>query len=180
MGRVDQGEAAVWASGLGIVGTLVGALGGAVVQGLISKRQVRDQEAVDVRHRLRDERRAAFAAVLDHCDEVTVSLGPIIAARAHPDWRDDADHRELWAPTNIALRTLQRSVTTVRITGPRTMADLAQAIHDAALAKANAMRAPGLDCGQRTTHYGEAGADLEVARTRFVDMAHSLLGPPSQ
>jgi hypothetical protein len=145
---MDQGDAAVWAAGLGITGTLAGALGGAFVQGWAIRRQVRDQETVDVWHRWREERQAAFAAILARCSEVEAGFGPIIVARARPDWRDDADHRELWAPANAALDALRRSVTTVAITGPDHMVDLASTIHEQVLAKANAMRSKPCDaCG---------------------------------
>ncbi|GAA5029240.1 hypothetical protein [Streptomyces siamensis] len=101
---MDQGDAAVWAAGLGIAGTLAGVLGGAYVQAGAGRKQVLDQETVDVRHRLREERRLAFAAVLDRCDEVVSALGTIIAARVQPDWCDEDNHRELWALANEALK----------------------------------------------------------------------------
>ncbi|MFH8406984.1 hypothetical protein ACH4FX_19605 [Streptomyces sp. NPDC018019] len=178
MRGMDQGDAAVWAAALGIAGTLAGALGGALVQGLAARRQVRDQEAVDIRHRLRDERRAAFAAVLDRCSEVETTFGPIIAARARPDWDDDADHRELWAPTNTALDALQRAVTTVAITGPDRMALLADAIHEEVRAKANSMRLPAADFAQRTRMFVEHSAALEEAQRDFIQEARAVLAAP--
>jgi hypothetical protein len=62
---------------MGIAGTRAGALGGALIQGRIIRRQVRDQEAVDLRHRLQQERQAAFAAVLDRCSEIETTFNPI-------------------------------------------------------------------------------------------------------
>lgn len=90
----------------GHLGTPVGAIGDALVQGFF-KRQVSAQEAVDVRHRLRGERRTAFAAVLDRCDEAGETLDPVIIARASPDWCESDDHRDLWRPANDALAALQ-------------------------------------------------------------------------
>ncbi|WKX71289.1 hypothetical protein [Streptomyces sp. XD-27] len=175
---MDQGDAAVWAAALGIAGTLTGALGGALVQGWAIRRQVRDQEAVDVRHRLREERQAAFAAVLDQCGEVEATFGPIVAARARPDWDEDADHQELWAPTNAALDALQRSVTTVTITGPDRMADLASTIHEEALAKANTMRLPAADFAQRLRMFVERSQALETAQHGFIREARAELDAP--
>ncbi|MFF3884086.1 hypothetical protein [Streptomyces sp. NPDC001914] len=175
---MDQGEAAVWAAGLGIAGTLAGALGGAFVQARAGRKQVHDQETVDVRHRLREERRLAFAAVLDRCDEVTSALGPIILARVQPEWRDEGDHRGLWAPANEALSALQRAVTSVKITGPDEMMEHAAAVHDTLLAKANAMRAPGLNFAERTSAYAAASGELDVATQRFVDAARRVLAAP--
>ncbi|WP_318205808.1 hypothetical protein [Streptomyces sp. SCL15-4] len=177
---MDQGDAAVWAAALGIAGTLMGALGGALVQGRVIRRQVRDQEAVDIRHRLRQERQTAFAAVLDRCSEVETSFGPIIMARARPDWRDDADHRELWDPTNAALDALQRAVTAVAITGPDRMADLAATIHEAVTAKANTMRMPAASFDQRVRMYAEHSTLLEEAQRSFVQEARTVLGTPRE
>ncbi|MFI0901625.1 hypothetical protein [Streptomyces sp. NPDC020983] len=178
MRGMDQGDAAVWAAALGITGTLAGALGGALVQGRVTRRQVRDQEAVDVRHRLREERQAAFAAVLDRCSEVEATFGPIVVARAQPEWDDDADHQELWAPTNAALHTLQRAVTAVAITGPDLMADLASAIHEEVLAKANAMRLPATDLAQRVRMFAEHSTALEQAQHDFSQEARTVLATP--
>lgn len=175
---MDQGEAAVWAAGLGIAGTLVGALGGAYVQARAGRKQVLDQETVDVRHRVREERRLAFAAVLDRCDDVTAALGPIIVARVQSNWRDEDDHRELWAPANEALNGLQRAATSVKITGPDALMVLADSVHETALAKANSMRVLGLDFDQRTSAYAAANRDLDAATRRFVDAARRVLTAP--
>ncbi|MCX5097471.1 hypothetical protein OOK36_54420 [Streptomyces sp. NBC_00365] len=176
---MDQGDAAVWAAALGIAGTLAGALGGALVQGRAIRRQVRDQEAVNIRHQLREERRAAFAAILDRCSEVEPTFGPIIVARARPDWDDDADHGELWTPTNTALDALQWAVTTVSITGPDHMAHLANAIHEEVRAKANAMRLPAAaDLAQRVRMFGEHNTALEEAQRNFIREARTVLAAP--
>lgn len=178
MRGMDQGDAAVWAAALGVAGTLAGALGGAIVQGRVLRRQVRDQEAVDVRHRLREERRAAFAAVLDRCSEAEATFSPIIVARTQPGWDDNADHRELWAPTNAALEALRRAVTAVAITGPDSMADLAAAIHETVQAKANAMRLPAADFAQRVRMFGEHSTALEQAQRTFIQEARAVLAAP--
>ncbi|MFF9607422.1 hypothetical protein ACF1GY_34955 [Streptomyces sp. NPDC014684] len=180
MHRMDQGDAAVWAAGLGIVGTLAGALGGALVQGRLVRRQVRDQEAVDVRHRLREERQAAFAAVLDRCSDVEATFSPIIAARVQPGWDDDADHRELWRPTNAALEALQRAVTAVAITGPDSMVALAADLHEEVQAKANAMRLPAADFAQRALMFGEHSTALEQAQRNFIQEARVVLAAPTR
>lgn len=178
MGDMDQGDAAVWAAALGIAGTLAGALGGAVVQSRASRRQIRDQEAVDVRHRLRQERQAACAAVLDRCAEVDATFPPIVVARARPDWDDQADHQELWAPTNAALRELRRCVTTVAITGPDRMADLARAMVEEVTAMANAMRMPAADLEQRVRVFGEHRTALARVTRDFVEEARAVLTAP--
>lgn len=180
MRGMDQGDAAVWAAALGIAGTLVGALGGALTQGGVIRRQVRDQEAVDVRHRLRQERQVAFAAVLDRCAEVETSFNPIIVARVSPDWRDEDDHRELWAPTNAALGALQRAVTAVAIAGPDRMADLAATIHEEVTAKANTMRMPAAAFDDRVRMFGEHSANLEEAQRSFIREARTVLGAPGE
>lgn len=178
MPGMDQGDAAVWAAALGIAGTLAGALGGALVQGRVVRRQVRDQEAVDVRHRLREERRSAFAAVLDRCSEVEATFDSIIVARAQPDWDDGTDHRGLWAPTIAAVGALQRAVTTVALTGPDLMADLASVIHEEVLAKTNAMRLPAADFTQRVRMFAEHSTSLEQAQHNFIQEARTALSSP--
>jgi hypothetical protein len=176
MSVMEQGEAAVWAAGLGIIGTLLGALGGAWLQGLSARRQLREQAAAQVQHQLRDERRAAFAGILDRCDQVAEALGPVIADRVQSRLEEDA-YRELWAAANAALRALQRAVTAVAITGPDRMAELASAIHDAVLAQADSMRVPDLPFDERTIAFAQAGAALEDARRRFVQEARAVLAP---
>jgi hypothetical protein len=176
MSGMEQGEAAVWAAGLGIIGTLLGALGGAWLQGLSARRQLREQAAAQVKHQLRDERRAAFAGVLDRCDQVAEALGPIIADRVHSRLEEDS-YRELWASANAALRALQRAVTAVAITGPDRMAELGSAIYDAVLAQANSMRVPDLPFDERAKAFAQAGAAVENGRRSFVQEARAVLAP---
>jgi hypothetical protein len=174
MSGMEQGDATVWAAALGIIGTLAGALGGTWLQGRSARQQAREQAVAQVTHRLREERQAAFAAVLDRCDQVEEALGPIITERIHS--RQDGDsYRELWTSANAALRALQRSVTAVAITGPDRMAELASAIHDAVLAQADSMRAPELPFDERTIAFARAGAALEEARRGFVQEARAVL-----
>jgi hypothetical protein len=175
MSGMEQGDATVWAAGLGIIGTLTGALGGAWLQGLSARRQLKGQQAAQVKHWLREERQAAFAAVLNRCDQVVEALGPIITARVQPDWEEHDSHRELWAPANAALRALQRSATTVAITGPDRMVELASAIHDAVLAQANWMRVPELEFDERTKAFAQAGVALEDACRSFAQEARAVL-----
>ena len=174
MSGMEQGDATVWAAGLGIIGTLAGALGGTWLQGRSARWQLIEQAAAQVKHRLREERQAAFAAVLDRCDQVEETLGPIIADRVHGRQEEDS-YRELWASANAALRALQRSVTAVAITGPDRMAELASAIHDAVLAQADSMRIPELKFDERTIAFAQAGAALEDARRGFVEEARAVL-----
>jgi hypothetical protein len=174
MSGMKPEDATVWAAGLGIIGTLAGALGGAWLQGLSARRQLTEQAAAQVKHRLREERQAAFAAVLDRCDQVVEALGPIIADRGHGRQEEDS-YRELWASANAALRALQRAVTAVAITGPDRMAELASAIHDAVLAQANSMRVPELEFDERIKAFAQAGAALEDARRGFVQEARAVL-----
>ncbi|MFF9704683.1 hypothetical protein ACF1FE_26380 [Streptomyces griseofuscus] len=177
MPHMDQGDAAVWAAALGIAGTLAGALGGAVVQGRVTRRQVRDQEAVDLRHRLRQERQAAFAAVLDRCTEIETALTPVVLAyTCEGDWQGAADS-VLWAPVDAALPALQRAVTAVAITGPDSMASRASAIQVAMLAKANTWRLAE-DFLERARLFAENTRALEQAQRDFIQEARTVLDAP--
>jgi hypothetical protein len=81
----------------------------------------------------------------------------------------------VWALANAALRALQRSVTTVAITGPDRMAELASAVYDAVLAQAESMRAPELRFDERTKAFAQACAALEDARRGFIQEARAVL-----
>ncbi|CAG6392340.1 hypothetical protein NMG29_25855 [Streptomyces cocklensis] len=176
---MDQGDAAVWAAGLGIAGTLFGALGGALVQSRAQRRQVHDQEIVDVGHWLRGQRQVAFAAVLEASTHVTETLGPVIAARLAPDWSEGGDHRALWEPCNGALGMLKKAVTAVAITGPPHMADLAAAVYDAEHSKADSMRQLGLDFDGRVAIYVHTSGLVDAARERFTKAAQEVLASTS-
>jgi hypothetical protein len=134
-----------------------------------------DQEQANVRHWLRDQRQVAFARLLERADGVTDSLGPIITARASPDWVEVADHRELWAPANEALNVLERSVAAVAILGPDNVATFAKTIYGSTLAKANTMRFPDHGFDDRVMRFAEAVTDLEQARTGFIEAARRVL-----
>lgn len=176
---MDQGTATVWAAGLGIVGTLGGALGGAYFASRSAARQVTEQEAVDVRHRVRDERRTAYATLLDQTDVVMAALDPIIVARFSPDWAEGQNRREMWAPANEALKALQRAVTAIAITGPDDMQDAAQAIHDATLRSANALRA-ALPYDEMSIEFAAGTTIRDAAREGFVEAARRVLGAPGR
>jgi hypothetical protein len=177
---MDHETVTLWLTGLGIAGTLGAGLGSALIQRSIARRQVRDQEAADVRRSLRDERRAAYATVLDCCDEVDAALDPVIAARFQPDWDEDSNHRELWTPTNAALAALHRSVVTAEISGPQHIADLALAIYDSALEKANTMRSYGVAADERAIQFSSACGALDAARRAFVERAREALAAPNR
>jgi hypothetical protein len=172
-------DATTWIAALGIAGTLLGALGGAMIQGAFLRRQVRDQERVSVRNALRGERRLAYAAVLDHYDAFKSSLSEVIAARVKPEWDDNVPHPELWSPLNDSLAALKRSVTSVAITGPTRMAELSEAIYAAALAQADSMRGTGTPFMERTRQFAEASDAHELAHGCFIEAARAILGAGS-
>lgn len=175
---MDQGDAAVWAAGLGIAGTLIGALSGALIAARSTRQQVKDQEAVDLRHRLRDERRAAFAAVLDRHEDVRVALDRVILSEILPERRASTDRREVWGPLNTALNAMQRAVMNVLVTGPNSMAQAAEAMHTAAVQQANTYRMPEMAADERAIRFAETTESLEEARNQFIDGAQKLTGAP--
>ncbi|AZM46597.1 hypothetical protein DMB38_12925 [Streptomyces sp. WAC 06738] len=177
---MDQGDISLLVAGMGIAGTLFASLGTTWLQSRASQRQVRDQEAVDVRHRLREERQVAYAAVLDRLEEAGQALEPIMRIRIDPREHGESEIRDLWREENRALRALQRAVTTVAITGTEDIANLAQRIYDAAVARANTERVPMLSSDTRVIKFAEASGVLEEARSLFVGQARMVLGPPGE
>ena len=74
---MDQGIAALWASSLAVLGTLGGTLGGAWVQRKAAVLQVREEAGAQGRARLWEERRAAYARVLDRCDDAHAAFAQV-------------------------------------------------------------------------------------------------------
>jgi hypothetical protein len=173
---LDQGTAAVIASGFGIAGTLGGALGGAWFASRAALRQVGAQEAVDVRHRLRDERRAAFSAVLDQCDAVAAAVNPVILARMATD-TDPETRRSAWNALNEALRALDRAVTAVEITGPDEVHRAAVAMHEAKYRGADSMRGP-CPADVSLMQFAQSATEFETARAEFIAAAREALQQP--
>jgi hypothetical protein len=177
---MDQETAAIWAAGIAAIAGVGGAVAGGALTAWAMRRQVKDQAQADLGHWLRDQRRSAFAAVLERADEVASTLGAVISARVQPDWDEGGDHRELWAPCNEALGRLQQSATTVAVMGPSSMERLAQEICDASLAKANSWREPGLAFDERTSRYSEATELVRRTRLTFVSTAREVLESTEQ
>lgn len=176
---MNQTDAAVWAAGLGIAGTLGGALGGAFLQGRIARRQVRDQEAAAVRYRLREERRAAYLSLLDRCDEFAQALEPVLAASVQPDWRGDGADRTLWDPVDAALRVLRRAATDIAVTGPDRMESLASEIHVHAVDRADSLRS-GLEIEELSKAHMRSSVRMDEVRQVFVREARALLDAPGR
>lgn len=182
---MDQGSAAVWAAGFGVLGTLAGSLGGAYLQRKAALQQVREQAAAEARRQLRDERRTAFATVLDRLDAVGVTLNQIVEARAQPDWRDaeaggelSARQREVWEPADAALRALRRAAWTLAVTGPDAMADLATEIHKASAARVLLALRSTDEWEAVRAELTAAGAQLDDLRSRFIQGAQAVLVSP--
>jgi hypothetical protein len=175
MTGMDQGAITVWTTGLAVVGALVGALGGAAIQSRSMRRQVERQERANMRHWLLGQRQVAYTNLLERYESVRDSLNTIIAAQAKSDWAEKADHRELWSAANAALRSLELAATTVAVVGPARMEELARSVHEAALAQANAFRAPETEFGGRVMLFGPASDELARGLSRFVESARSIL-----
>ncbi|GGL13251.1 hypothetical protein GCM10010094_87720 [Streptomyces flaveus] len=178
MGGMDQADAIIWATALGIGGTLAAGLTGPLLQARASRRQARDQEAFQVRHRLRDERRAAFATVLDQCEAFRHSINAAIEARMALEWRSEDAHWELWQSTDAALGALRRAATNVAITGPAPMGELADAVHAAAARQAGVWRMR-LDLDDRLVQNAQADSAFADARRQFIAAAEKILALPT-
>ncbi|TLS42108.1 hypothetical protein FE633_32540 [Streptomyces montanus] len=175
---MDQADAIIWATALGIGGTLAAGLTGPVLQARASRRQARDQEAFQVRHRLRDERRVAFATVLDQCEAFRQSINAVIEAHLDLEWRSEDAYWELWQSTDAALDALRRAATNVAITGPAPMGELTDAVHAAAARQAGVWRMR-LDLDDRLVQNAQADSAFADARRQFIAAAEKILVPPT-
>ncbi|MET9914894.1 hypothetical protein ABZZ74_50975 [Streptomyces sp. NPDC006476] len=175
---MDQADAIVWASALGIAGTLAGGLIGPVLQARASRRQARDHEVFWIQHRLRDERRAVFAAMLDQCEECRQSLNAVIEAHLDPEWRSEDAYLELWQTVDATLGALLRAATNVAIIGPAPMGDLADAVYAAIARQADVWRAR-MDLDDRLVQNGQADSAFADARRQFIAAAEKILVPPT-
>ncbi|MFE9642669.1 hypothetical protein ACFYO0_00620 [Streptomyces sp. NPDC006365] len=173
---MDQGNAIIWATGLGIGGTLSAGLIGPLLHARTARRQAQDQQAAQVRNRLRDERRAAFATFLDQCEAFRQSMNSFIEARMAVEWRIEVDNRQLWEPATAALGALRRTATNVAITGPAPMGELADALYAAAARQADVWRLR-LDVDDLLVQNARAEGALAEARREFIAKAEAVLAP---
>lgn len=178
MSGMDQGVAAVWAAGLGIGGTLLGALGGALVQARASRRQVIHQEEADTRLRIRDERRAAYSAVLDHYDRAKRAVGVVMQYRSDHDVLNVPE--ELGRAEREAVEDLQRAVMDVTIAGPARMAALAEDVLAAEWDLVIAVADGRLTREQRGEGYNRALTRGGETRKAFVEAARLVLAAPDR
>ncbi|MCX4911286.1 hypothetical protein [Streptomyces sp. NBC_00878] len=176
---MDQADTVIWATALGIGGTLAAGLTGPLLHARSARRRAQDQETFQVRHRLRDERRAAFASVLDECEAFRQGIGAVIEGLVGVGWRSENEHRELWESTVAALGALRRAATDVAITGPAPMGELADTVYAAAVRQAEVWRMR-LDLDDRLVRNGQADSELIDARRQFIAAAEKVLAPPDQ
>ncbi|MFI6440150.1 hypothetical protein [Streptomyces sp. NPDC050759] len=180
MSGMDQGDAAVLAAGLGIAGTLAAGLMSPLLQAHTARRQSREQEAIDIRHRLREERRVAFAAVLDQGETVQRALSDFFGSRESEEHTSRAVTQSEWAHVTETLHALRRAATEVAVTGPGHMADLAETIHAEALRLSVATRRV-LEAGddpRAVPVMADTGTRLANARGEFVSAAQKAMAPP--
>jgi hypothetical protein len=173
---MDQGTAAVIAAGLGIAGTLGGALGGTWLAGRTALRQVRVQEAADLRHKLRDERRAAFTSCVERRNEVIDNLGRATRAHLRGDDQDSID--VLWEECRERLSMLQGAVAAVEIAGTDEAFLHAAAMADATADYAMSLyggRPIGVETVRAATQHQSQEA---LAQLEFIQVVRKELGIP--
>ncbi|MGW6910278.1 hypothetical protein [Streptomyces sp. NPDC054940] len=175
---MDQGDAAVWAAGLGIAGTLLGALGGAWVQARAAHSQVIHQEAADVRTRVRDERRAAFSAILDQIDQVSQAAKEIMECRREQQIQYSDVPQALRSTRENSYRELQRRAMDVEIAGPEDMATLSKSLTLQALHVFLAAEMPSIDVAEM--NYNLRTLAVLALRTQFVENARKILEKPDR
>ncbi|MBJ6636919.1 hypothetical protein H4K36_01200 [Streptomyces sp. DHE7-1] len=174
---MNQGDAAIWAAGMGIAGTLAAALGGPLLQARAARRQTREQEKADVRQRLREERQTAFKAVLDASDAVQRSINAVIETRVTSASESPSDEASLWSEVDTALDRLYQAATLVAITGPAPIGHLAETMLAAADQQAGAWR-PRLAVEDCRAAGAQAITALHKARHEFILRAQEAMSGP--
>lgn len=168
MRAMDQGNAAVIAAGLGIAGTLLGSLGGAIVAARATRKQVRDQEGAEHRNWLRQERRASYAALLDACSKGM----DILRRHALSGGGYLAEETVL----NV-LGPVLEARTLVEIAGPVSMERLADEVVDCFIGAVNTQREMIYPDGATDSEERSLNSAIEqysAARAEFVTGAHSV------
>ncbi|MEV0261148.1 hypothetical protein AB0I49_07370 [Streptomyces sp. NPDC050617] len=182
---MDQGVAALWASSLAVLGTLGGTLGGAWVQRQAAVLQVREEAGAQGRARLWEERRAAYARVLDRCDDAHAAFAllwelreeaaggaaPLAAPPGSGSVRDAAQDAQR------ALTELRRAVAHVLPLGPHTVARCAEALSKKQQQRVELML--DLASGPEELRAELAGLerDYHVAYGAFTTAAQRVLAP---
>ncbi|MEU1276458.1 hypothetical protein [Streptomyces sp. NPDC005799] len=176
---MDQADAIIWMTALGIAGTFAAGLIGPVLLARASRRRARDQEAFQIQHRLREERRAAFAAVLEQCDACRQNIDAVIEAHLNPEWYSEDVRQELWQSLGATMDTLRQAATNAAITGPAPMGELAEAIY-AAIARQAGAWSMRLDLDDRLVQNAQADAAFTSARRQFIAAAGKVMVPPRE
>ncbi|MFD3381940.1 hypothetical protein [Streptomyces sp. NPDC058697] len=123
---MDQGDAAVWAGAIAGATGVGGALVGALVTARSLRRQIRDQEGVDQRKNLWQERRDAYFALLE-------AHGLFVDAWATLDGELGYERTDLSLLESVhtAAAAVVRCRARIPLVGPRTLTDSAQGLSDA-------------------------------------------------
>ncbi len=184
---MDQESATIWASGFGVFGTLAGALGGAYLQRRAAVEQVREQEGADIRSRLREERRVAFASVLTHSQTAITAANPVLPARNRPGWQTTEegralpdDQNEMWLPVETEVLALQSAATTIAVTGPDDMADLATKVYMTTARRGYIAFRSTAEGDELVEELKTAMAEIQEARAQFIKRAQIILTPPER
>jgi hypothetical protein len=166
---------------LGIAGTLLGALGGAAVQGRAARRQAAAQEEIEVRHRVRDERRAAFAGFLEHCNQAKRSHFNMVQFHELSQPRGSRELPDnLQAADRDAVEGLTRAGAMVAITGPDEIHRLMMAILEDIVAMSKACRNPDMTWNERRRQFNQAADRRDAALGRFIQEARNVLSAPDR
>lgn len=170
----------MWAAGLGIVGTLVGALGGGLLQARAVRRQVMDQEAAEVRHRLRDERKAAFISLLDKYEAFDQAITPLLMAHQTGETLVEDVAADVWRDVEEALVALGRARSEVDVAGTARISQLAEELQRSAEDQVRVMRVPDLPRQLRRSMLVPARSSMATTRYAIVREAQKSLAAPHQ
>jgi hypothetical protein len=179
---VDQGVAAPWASSLAVLGTLGGTLGGAWVQRKAAVLQVREEAGAQGRARLWEERRAAYARVLDRCDDAHAAFAQVWelrqeAAGGAPLADGPGPVRDAAQEAQRTLAELRRAVAHVLPLGPQAVSRRAEALSKRQQQRVELVLGPAGGLEELRAELASLEEQYHLAYGAFTTAAQSVLAP---
>ncbi|MEO3751936.1 hypothetical protein [Streptomyces sp. B6B3] len=179
---MDQGIAALWASSLAVLGTLGGTLGGAWVQRKAAVLQVREEAGAQSRARLWEERRAAYARVLDRCDDAHAAVSRVWELREEatggaPLAAGPGTVRDAAQDAQRTLVELRRAVAHVLPLGPQAVARRAEALSKKQQQRVELMLGPASGHEELRVELAGLEKQYHVAYGAFTTAAQGVLAP---
>ncbi|MET9147163.1 hypothetical protein ACIGZH_25845 [Streptomyces sp. NPDC058319] len=175
---MNESVAAVLAALIGVIGALGGTCVGAWMQRRATLEQIAAQERAEQRGRLRADRSASYAEVMDASERFIASLDDVVAARRNAAGSPGTTTTwgEMREESQAAMRMLRRAIWNVRVAGPEDMADLAKGIYDVNMQRFKIAFGEDVTFDVVDAQLNEKNAVFRQSRSQFVTGAQRILG----